>query len=363
MTKSGGAFRVGMAGAGNASVHHLRGWQQVPDFPVVAIADPDTEKAKRRAAEFGVPAVAGSVAEMLRTHAIDVLDVVTPPSTHVDLVAQTLPRGIHVLCQKPLASTTQDIRRIARLEAAGPGRLMVHENWRFRSWYRVLKPRLDAAAFGRLFHVRSATRFAGTVRTPTHADVPFSVARQPFFATLPRFIVLESMIHQLDALRFLLGEPTSLFARIHHVSEAVQGEDAAVVVLGYPDLTAVVERSYASKGYPDPPVMSESLVIEGTDGSAFLSPDGRLRLVHIDATKDDETVINPSESDPYEASYRDAIAHFATRLRTGDAFETSLADNMNTLQLVFAAYESARTGAALDEAALRRVLHSEGVRS
>lgn len=341
-----GTLRVGVVGAGNASRFHLAGWRRLPTATVVDVVDTDPGRAAERAAEHGLPHSGVSAETLVDSGAVDALDVITPAGTHAGLVEYALARGVNVLCQKPVAETPGDIARIHAAAVAGPGRLMVHENWRFRGWFRELRRRLDAGVLGPVFHLRSSARFAGTVTTPAHPEVPFSLARQPFFADMDRFLVLESVIHQLDVTRYLLGEPDSVYARTHSVSDRVRGEDAATVVLGYPGATAVIDRSYASKGYPDPPLLSETVVVEGTRGSAFVDSTGLLRVVVEDDTDRHEEVV-PPERDAYATSYARTIAAFADALASGDAFETDIEDNVRTLRLVFAAYESARRGELL----------------
>ncbi|WP_185972623.1 Gfo/Idh/MocA family protein [Georgenia yuyongxinii] len=339
-------LRIGVVGAGNASRFHLAGWRRLPTATVVDVVDAVPERAAQRAQEFGVTHSGASAEALVGSGAVDAIDVITPAGTHADIVEYALARGVHVLCQKPVAETPDDIARIHAAATEGPGRLMVHENWRFRGWFRELRRRLDADELGPVFHLRSSARFAGTVTTPSHPQVPFSLARQAFFADMDRFLLLESVIHQLDVTRYLLGEPDSVYARTHSVSERVRGEDVATVMLGYPDATAVIDRSYASKGYPDPPLLSETVALEGTRGSAFVDSTGTLRVVVEDGAGRHEDV-TPPEPDAYGASYARAIASFADALASGAPFETDIEDNIRTLRLVFAAYESARRGEPL----------------
>ncbi|WP_165824573.1 Gfo/Idh/MocA family protein [Micromonospora globispora] len=341
-------LRVAVVGAGNASRHHLAGWRRLAGVDLVSVADTVPERAAGLADEFAIAHSGISVRDQIESGAIDALDVVTPAHTHADFVEHALRHGVHMLCQKPIAETPADVARIKVAVDRGPGRLMVHENWRFRSWFRALRRRLDAGELGEVFHLGSSARFAGTVPTHSHPKVPFSLGRQPFFAEMERFLILESTIHQLDVARYLLGEPTGLYARSHRVSDLVRGEDVATVVLAYPDATAVVDRSYASKGHAAPPLLSETVVVEGTRGSAFIDAEGRLRVVVDEGGHRYEDVTEP-EPDAYAGSYARAIASFVHALRHGEPFETDLADNLKTLRLVFAAYESIRTGQALDQ--------------
>ena len=354
---SDSTLRVAVAGAGHASRHHLAGWRRLAAVDVVDIVDPVPGRAAGLADEFGIARSGRPVRELIESGSIDALDVITPADTHADFVEHALHHGVHVLCQKPIADTPTDVSRIQAAVERGPGRLMVHENWRFRSWFRALRTRLDAGDLGEVFHLASSARFAGTVPTQAHPGVPFSLSRQPFFTEMDRFLILESVIHQLDVARYLLGEPVGLYARSHRVSGLIRGEDVATIVLAYPSATAVIDRSYASKGRVAPPLLSETVVVEGTRGSAFIDAEGRLRLVVDDDGRRHEDVTEP-DPDAYSGSYARAIASFVHALRHEESFETDLADNLKTLRLVFAAYESIRTGRALDQGEIAAQLAS-----
>ena len=78
-------------------------------------------------------------------------------------------------------------------------RLMIHENWRFRPWYRVLCAELDAGTIGRPIRLRLAHRDTRALRPEGFLD-------QPYFAAMPRLIVFEMGCHLVDTARFLLGE-------------------------------------------------------------------------------------------------------------------------------------------------------------
>ena len=86
---------------------------------------------------------------MLGQEAIDALDVASPRETHAVWVEAAAARGIDVLCQKPLTPTLAESEALAR-RVAGKIRLMVHENWRFRPWYRELKRWIDAGELGEI---------------------------------------------------------------------------------------------------------------------------------------------------------------------------------------------------------------------
>ena len=355
--------RVGLAGAGWVSGHHLQAWSALGDrAAVVAIADPDLTAAEARAADFAIPAVYRNVEEMVGGVPLDALDIAAPREHHVPICRFAARHGLAVLCQKPLAPTLDEAESLVA-DVGGRIRLMVHENWRFRPHYRRIHAWLRA---GRIGAVRTATMSvltSGLLPDP-NADLP-ALVRQPMLARLDRMLLMEVLIHHVDTMRFLLGPLTLDAARLGRSCDAIRGEDRAALMLtagALPDAVPVHDRStyllrrggstaddaplFVADGaavsiigdfmaHGRPPQQMDRLEIYGTDGAILLRGD-RLRLV------------GPSEQSlaldlaaDYQASYRGAIAHFLDRLADGAPFETGPDDNLKTLAIVEQAYRIA----------------------
>src|SRR5438270_2507048 len=121
------------------SWYHLEAWRSLgARVHVVAVCDPDLAKAEARAREFAIPHVYREADAMLAMQTIDALDVASPRRTHAAWVEEAAARGIAVLCQKPMTPTLAESQSLVR-KVEGKSRLMVHENWRFRPWYRDLR--------------------------------------------------------------------------------------------------------------------------------------------------------------------------------------------------------------------------------
>src|SRR6185436_1072374 len=154
MTNETGARRIGLAGAGWVAPHHLQAWQRLRGrATVVAIADPNIEAARERAAAYGVPAVYPSVEAMLEREQLDAIDVATPRETHASICRLAAGRGLAILSQKPLAPTFAEAASLVA-DVGGRVRLMVHENWRFRPHYRRIAEWLRD---GRVGEIRTVT--------------------------------------------------------------------------------------------------------------------------------------------------------------------------------------------------------------
>lgn len=324
-------LRVGLAGAGMISRHHLIAWSRLESVQVVAVCDPDQDRAQARAAEFAIPEVFGAAADMLDDTAIDAIDIATPRETHVELVRLAASRGIDVLCQKPLAPEF-DAAEALVADVSGTVRLMVHENWRFRPYYRQAKAWLDAGLIGEVEAFRLAAISSGLL--PDHEGRRPALDRQPFLAHERRLIIAELLIHHLDAARWLLGPLQVRAADVSHGDAPVIGETGADIRLETETGAPVeVVGDWAASGRPARP--GDVMAVKGARGTLRLA-DHRLDL---DGLARRSLTYDPAAA--YQASFDAAIAHFVDCLRTGGAFETDGADNLATLQLVDAAYAAA----------------------
>lgn len=324
-------LRIGLAGAGMVSRHHLIGWRgQAHRARVVAIADPGPEAAARRAEEFNIPRRYPSLADMLASETLDAIDIASPRETHAGLVEQAVALGIPVLCQKPLApDLAQAEALVARV--AGRARLMVHENWRFRAYYRDLRGWIAAGRIGTPRQALLTLMTSGLLPGPD-GQCP-ALVRQPFMRGLDRMLVAEVLIHHLDTLRFLLGPLELLSARLGRTNPDLRGEDRATLMLaGRDGLGVALLGNMAVPGAP--PTQTDELLVVGDAGSLRLSGD---RLVLQAADGRSETR-HYDLAACYQGSYDAVIAHFLDRLADGGAFETAPEDNLQTMRLVEAAY-------------------------
>jgi D-apiose dehydrogenase len=322
-------LRVGMVGAGWVTQHHLAGWARLgSQARVVAIADPDVTAAKSRADAFGIEQTFAGAAQMFEHAQLDAVDVAAPREVHAEIVRMAAERGLAVLCQKPLAPTyAQAEELVAQVE--GRCRLMVHENWRFRPYYRDLAKFVGEGRVGEVVQAQMTLLSSGLLPDETGA-LPL-VVRQPFIAKLDRALVTEMLIHHIDTLRFLLGDLDLRYARLGHASPAMRGEDRAFLAFETRGGAPVALLSNLLV-HGQPPGLVDRLTVIGTSGTLTLEGD-TLRCFGAQACE--LTYDMPA---CYSQSYADVIAHFVHCLGTGAAFETSPQDNLRTLELVEAAY-------------------------
>ena len=194
----GEPLRIGLIGAGWVTQHHLAAWAgEAARARVVAIADPSLERARERASAFGIGAVHADAEAMFAAGGLDAVDIAAPREAHAALVRLAAQHGVPALCQKPLAPTYDTAHELAdEITGSRAMRLMVHENWRFRPYYRQLGAWLRAGRIGRVVQAQMTLLSSGLI-ADAHGTLPL-VERQPFIATLERALVMEVLIHHID---------------------------------------------------------------------------------------------------------------------------------------------------------------------
>lgn len=333
-------LRGGIVGAGAWSRVQLDAWAAVKGAKITALCDRHPDRSASIVDKYGIEQVYTDCAAMLEKGQLDFLDVCTRPYSHEELVTLAVRHGVPVLCQKPFCESLEVTENLCRMGSVSGIPICVNENFRWQAWYRKIKELLDNGAIGAPFFARFLERDTVTMPGFQHP--------QKYLAEMPNLLLYEMGVHYLDTFRFIFGEPESLFARTHQISRDVAGEDAYVVVLNYNGLTATIQNSWASlqvPGFDTPPVTEPFrpppiFEIEGTGGTLLLSADRRLSLYTHDGHSERWTF--PMET--RLLSRASAQQHFVECLVSGQESETSAQETIRTMKLVYAAYESAKTG-------------------
>lgn len=218
-------LRVATIGAGYFSAFHHDAWARLDEVELVAVCDQDAGKARAFAERFAVPAHFTDAAEMLDAVRPDLVDIATPPPTHLVLIKETMARRLPTICQKAFCRSLDEAREAVALAAAAETLLVVHENFRFQPWHQELKRQLDAGRIGELYQIGFRLRPGDGQGPEAYLD------RQPYFQDMERFLVHETAIHFIDVFRFLLGEPKAVMARLVRLNPAIRGEDAGIILL------------------------------------------------------------------------------------------------------------------------------------
>jgi predicted dehydrogenase len=262
-------LRGAMIGFGNVAVHgHLPGWLGRRDALIVAGTDAEPARRAEWAARLPASRWYDSAAALLADDELDFVDICTPPSSHATLIREALERGRHVLCEKPLVSSLDDLRPLTEL-AADTGRVLhtVH-NWHHAPIVRQTWELLASGAIGQVTHASWQT-----LRTQPAA----ATGDAQNWRVDPRIagggVLTDHGWHVCYVLHRWIGTaPTALRARLEtrrHTRWPV--EDTATLALSFPHATADVLLTWASDE------RRNWAQLTGTAGTIELD-DGTLRL-------------------------------------------------------------------------------------
>jgi myo-inositol 2-dehydrogenase/D-chiro-inositol 1-dehydrogenase len=184
--------RIGVIGTGMIGEDHTRRLTNViSGAEVTAVTDVDADRAKAVAERFGGIATVHSTGhDVIADDTVDAVVVASWGPTHAEFVLACLAAGKPVFCEKPLATTAADCRRIVESEAAA-GRRLIQVGFmrRYDAAYRALKQTVDAGTIGAPLLMHCAHR---------NASVPDSVTTAG--------VLTDSVVHEVDLVRWLFDD-------------------------------------------------------------------------------------------------------------------------------------------------------------
>lgn len=332
-----------LIGCGFVSRFHVEAWAKVPDARLTALCDLDRPRLEQAAAKVpGARLYTAAAALFESEQALDFVEICTRPDAHCALVELAARSGVHVLCQKPAAAVRTDLEAMIEACDSSGIRLMFHENWRFRPWYRALRAEIVAGTIGRPVCLRIAHRDTRALREGGFDD-------QPYFRTMPRLILLEMGCHLVDTASYLIGEVETVSATLGKFGRQSIGEDVAMLslqfaggCLGLLDMRWCAPADLARAEW----ALNET-VVEGTGGTLRLLTDGSLEWISPSGSRERKAVPLPPDDQVHIDGYVATQRHFITGLITGADHETRAGDTLRTMDVVWTAYRSAEQGRTL----------------
>jgi len=326
-------------GAGFWADCQLSAWQEIKGVQCVAIYNRTAGKAEVLAKKFNIPKVYSDAEELIKNERVDFLDIATSNDSHEAMVLLAAKYKIPVICQKPMAPALAACQRMMDACTNAQIPFLIHENYRWQTPVRALKETLKEGKIGKVFRMR----------VDAISGFP-DITMQPFLAELDEYIIADLGVHILDMTRFLLGEAGSVFCHTQKVHTHIKGEDVATIFLNMQNGATVTANLAMAENYVEKECFPETLFfVEGEKGTLEVAPDYWLRVTTKEGTFSKRF---PPPNYPWadkdfllsHAAIVPCHANLLAALRGNGVAETTADDNIKTLKLVFAAYQSAKNG-------------------
>lgn len=332
-------LKFAVLGCGFWSKFQIGAWSELDGVELVAVYNRTLSKAQKIAEYFRVPRVYDNPEMLFFNEKLDFVDIITDVDTHAFFVAMAMNNGIkHIICQKPMAPDFKTAMQMVKECNSAGARLYIHENYRWQAPVRRFKQIVDSGVIGKPFKARVSFLSGFPV-----------FDNQPFLKELNHFILTDMGSHVLDVVRYLFGECNELWCQTKSVNPGIKGEDLAVVMMDMKNgMPVYTEMSYASIVEHDT-FSTLNILVEGEKGSVFLGPRFEIRTTTRQGTKS-EVVKFPSYpwADPDYIVNHESGIHINKNIlddMTGKGkAENTGNDNFETVKLIWASYESAKSG-------------------
>ena len=325
-------FGIGIIGAGGIiQWGHMPAYRKA-GFNVVGIASRTRESAERMAKSWDIPRVFDDWRALLDIPEVQIADVSYPfDEDRLEIVREAAARGKHILVQKPMAHSRAAAREMVETAARHGVRLAVNQNARWAPQYRAARLAIEAGLLGDVYLLIHEMQ-------NNQDSKEWFAAR--YGAKEERFLIVEYSVHHLDLMRFWTGlEPTCVKASIaRKPSQRARGEMIASIQLEFANraLGLVMDDNAA---YPSAECFSR-FKIEGTrglvEGNAMGAVDFRIRSDSLGGGVHSVPLGGQWFPDGFIGTMGELMCAIEERR------EPSISgwDNLNTLELVFAAYRS-----------------------
>lgn len=302
-------LRIGVLG-----MTHDHVWGNLKDLnasalgELVAAADPNEELLNKAKTQYNCPTVYDSYEDMLEEERLDAVYVFGDNLTGAELSIMAAEAGLHVLIEKPMASTLDGaLRMLAAARTAGTA-LMV--NWPF-AWLPQLQKAFEmvqAGEIGQLFQTKYRSAHAG----------PKELGCSPYFYNWLYDAELNGAGALMDyccygaaLARYLLGQPSRVNGIMGHcVKDYITLDDNAVIVMQWPRAIAITEASWTQIGH----LTSYQAMIYGSEGTLVVEPGANGKLLLANQAHEDGIAIDVP---PAPAGMRNATDYFLTRISQG----------------------------------------------
>ncbi len=329
-------LRLAFTGTGYIARIHALAAQKIDDVTLTAVVNHRADSRQAFAAAFDIPRQFTTIAELLADGDVDAVSINTPNYLHAPQAIAALEAGIHVLVEKPMAMNAAEAAAMLPASRASAAVLMVAHCWRFDTDVLWLRQQIANGRIGRVIRTRGHG-----VHTHWGPGGWFTQAQFAGGGALA-----DMGIHAVDTVRFLLGDPVplSVYARIGTYYGSYDVDDTGLIVVNWDNgVTSLIESGWWQPHADGPEAATQ---LYGTAGFGELFP---THLSLPDPATDSVAEVDPGFAFPRaehcpQEMYDRQMAAFVDRIRGGVTAVPDGVTGLVNMQIVDAAYASARSG-------------------
>jgi predicted dehydrogenase len=337
--------KVALLGAGFIADIHLESYRRfVPDAEVTAIYSRSANRARRVASHWGIPQWYTDLDKVIAEAPCEVVDICLPNFLHHQATLAAARAGKHVIVEKPLCLTLEQADEMIAACHDANVKLMYAEELCFAPKYERVRRLVGEGAVGDIYMLKQLEKHSGP-----HSDWFWDVDQSG------GGVLMDMGCHAFAWFRWMLGgRPTvkSVFATMDTVRhrERTRGEDNAVCIVEFDN--GVI--GLAEDGWAKPGGMDDRVEVYGTKGVIFAD----LFRGNSFETYSEEGYGYAAEKagstqgwtftifeEVFNQGYPHELQHFITCVRDGATPLVTGEDGRAVLEIIYAAYASARSGA------------------
>ncbi|MFZ4506257.1 MAG: Gfo/Idh/MocA family protein [Fimbriimonas sp.] len=197
-------IRIGIIGCGQISQHHMGTYKNIPDAEMVVCADINEATARASADKFEIPEISTNWREVIARDDIDAVDVCLHNNYHMPATVEALQAGKHVYCEKPMAGSYTDAKKMRDTALATGKHLHIQLSTLYANETRAAKELIDAGELGDLYFARSTGfRRRGRPYVDGYGTPTFVQKRHSAGGAL-----YDMGVYHIARMLYLLGNPT-----------------------------------------------------------------------------------------------------------------------------------------------------------
>ena len=334
---------IAIVGAGGiVDGAHLLAYKKA-GLEIVGITDVDQDRAKDVASRHDISTVYPDLASMLRDSQAKVIDIAVPPAVKRDVFIEVAKSGRHILAQKPLATSVADGEMIIKASKDSGIIAGVNQQLRFEEGIAAAYKMVDLGWVGKV------TSISITVNLAT----PWEMF--PWAKNMEKLEIMVHSIHYHDVIRWFLGEPISVYSVAGRTKGQFPiGETRTVSTYKYPDeVSAIVHANHVNRGgdnYAEFRIDGDSGSIRGTLGLLYDYPTGRVDTLEVNSSKlpTDGWTPYPVTTRWFPDAFIGTMGSLLGAIAGKNSLRSSVEENLGTLKLVAALYESIATNRVVE---------------